>query len=102
MTYYCIKHIPTGHVIPCANGRLDRGGSWVEPVPANACLPRVFTQKRYARGWLTGWLKGAVAQHVHADWETGYVDDVRNVVVPKPHRKRDEYKIVTISFRIGK
>lgn len=100
MTYYCIKHIPTGHTIPCANGRMDRGGSWVEPCPTSEKPPRIFTEKRYAKGWLTTWLKGAVTSYMSTDWETGH-QELEVQLVPKPHRKREEYKIVPISFRIG-
>lgn len=102
MTWYVIKHLPTGKIIPCAMGRMDRGGSWVEPANPTEQLPRVFTAKRYAKGWLTTWLKGAVDQEMHRDWETGVIDDVCLNIIPKPHRKREEYKIVPISFRIGK
>lgn len=102
MTWFCIKHLPSGNIIPCAMGRMDRGGSWVEPCPASESPPRIFTVKRHAKGWLTTWLKGAVEQSMYRDWETGVIDDVTLNIIPKPHRKREEYKIVPISFRIGK
>ncbi len=101
MTWYVIKHIPTGKIIPCANGRMDRGGSWVEPADPKENLPKVFTEKRYAKGWLTTWLKGSVETHMSRDYESGIVDDIRNEIVPQPHRKRHEYKIVPVSFRFG-
>ena len=100
MTFYCIKHIPTGKIIPCANGRMDRGGSWVEPTDFNKEPPRIFTEKRYAKGWLTSWLKGAYTTTYTTDYESGY-EEPQIDLVPKPHRKREEYKIVSISFRIG-
>lgn len=100
VTWYVIKHIPTGKIIPCASGKMERGGSWVEPEDPKVALPKVFSEKRYAKGWLTSWLKGAVTMHWSTDWESGHQEG-RLETVSKPHRKREEYKIVPLSFRIG-
>ena len=101
MTYYCIRHIPSGKIIPCANGRMDRGGSHVEPSDPDEHLPKVFSAPRYAKGWLTTWLKGAVVHSSGYDSFSGeYYEETE--LVPKPHRKREEYEIITLSFLFGK
>lgn len=99
MSLFIIQHIPTGKIIPCAQGRMDRGGSWVEPVPLEGNLPRVFTAERYAKGWLTSWCKGALTTSYYHDWESGY-EEPRTELVERPHRIHSEYKIVPIEIRI--
>lgn len=101
MPFFIIRHKPTGFIIPCADGKLGRGGSWVEPADPKLALPRVFTAKKYAKGWLTSWCKGAMTMHWSTDWESGHQDG-RNELVEKPHRKREEYEICPIYFRLGK
>jgi len=100
MPHYCIRHIPTGNILPCAFGRLDRGGSHVEPASIKEELPRLFSEKRYARGWLTVWLKGKHVKHSSYSYDGEYDECIE--IIPQPHRKREEYEIAPIYFKIGK
>lgn len=99
--FFAIRHKPTGHTIPCANGRMDRGGSWVEPCDPRVIPPRVWSASKYAKGWLTSWCKGAVQMDWYTDFESGHQEG-RTTRVAKPHRKREEYEICPVYFRFGK
>lgn len=98
--FFAIRHKPTGHTIPCAQGRMDRGGSWVEPTDPRVSVPRVFSEPRYAKGWPTSWCKGKVTQ----GWYTSHEGEVdcRRHTEATPHRKREEYEICPVYFRLGK
>lgn len=50
--------------LPVPKSSRGRGGSYVEPIDPRIVLPRVFTELRHARIYLTGWLKGYVPREV--------------------------------------
>jgi hypothetical protein len=100
MQFFTIRHKPTGYIIPCAEGRMGRGGSHVEPVDPRENLPRVFTAKRYAKGWLTSWCKGKQVRRGSTSYEGEYDEYID--ILPTPHRKREEYEICPVYFRLGK
>lgn len=100
MQFFVIRHKPSNNIIPCSDGRMGRGGSHVEPVDPKDNLPRVFTAKRYAKGWLTSWCKGKIIKRSYTSYEGEY--DETQETVPTPHRKREEYEICPVYFRLGK
>jgi hypothetical protein len=101
MPFFAIRHKCTGYIIPCANGRLGRGGSHVEPIDPRENLPRIFTEKRYAKGWLTSWCKGKIVKSGYTSSYDGEYEESQKTI-PTPHRKRKEYEICPVYIRFGK
>ena len=94
MTYYAIKHVPTGNYLPQL--RKKRGHSHSEPLPLDKAVPRLHRTVRTAKVALWYWLRGAwVEEWGNSDWESGGGREYEgNVAVKKPERKREEMEIV--------
>lgn len=107
ITYWLVRHTPTGNYLPQPHGRMGRGGSWVEPVahdPSNfETEPRVMTSKRSATGVLTQWLRGRVhhSSGTHEDHYSGgfeYYEDNEYELVPT--RIKADMEIVSVNLVI--
>lgn len=94
MTFWFIRHKPSGHYLPEPAGRLGRGGSHVEPTAFNSQPPRVFTTERSAKSALTAWLRGKFVRSGSRDWETGIWEEDDLECIPVPSRKREEMEII--------
>lgn len=71
-----------------------RGGSWMQPVNPRYEYPRVFTELRHARIYLTGWLKGGVpCESDYDDW--GYYT-WPGAPIPDPTRRREDMEITML------
>ena len=106
ITFWTIRHKPTGYMLPVAKGRDGRGGSHVEPVEPSVDT-RLFRSERAAKGFLTTWLKGKVVAergmdpgHPGNDWESEYYEDLKTV--PVPTRKREEMEVATMVMKLRK
>jgi hypothetical protein len=103
ITFWLIRHIPTGHYLPQPQGRMGRGGSHVEPVQHNpndpATKPRLFTTKRSASNALGQWLAGKHMCHWSYGGE-GYDYDEYTTIEPQPHRIRADMEIVSVNLVI--
>lgn len=109
ITFWAIRHIPTGHYLPQPLGRMRRGGSHVEPVKhmvgEPSTEPRLFTTKRSASSALGQWMRGKAfasrgmsSGHPGNDWESDYYEDIE--VIPQPHRVREDMEIIPINLVI--
>lgn len=107
VTFWVIRHKPTGGYLPQPHGRMGRGGSWVEPVlydPDNwDTEPRLCTSKRSATGVLTQWLRGKV-HHSSGSYEDHYSGGVEyyeeNEIEYVPSRIREDMEIVSLHLVI--
>lgn len=92
---YAIKHLPSGGFLPNPAGRGGRGGTHVEPVPANGPWPpRLFHTEHAAKVALTYWLQGRVTVSHNMDFfgdsdETWHVEKDEN-------RCREDMAVVRI------
>ena len=93
MRFYAIRQKLTGFFLP--RPKSGRGGSWIEPT--KGCQPYLFTEKRYAKGFLTVWLMGGQKEVAcQSSYESFYNDDSYIEVTPQPHRKAEDMEIVTM------
>lgn len=96
LTFYAIRHKPSGGYLPEPAGRMGRGGSHVEPA-TDGTRPRLFTTERAARIALSTWLKGKVVRASGYDYKNGdYWEDVK--LIPIPSRSREDMEIVSTSL----
>ena len=93
MIVFGIRQKSTGFWLPRHTGRA--GGSWVEP--AEGALPRLFSERRYAKGFLTVWMRGGVTVKHYRTYEGDYDEDWN--VTPQPHRAPSDMEIVEIELR---
>lgn len=107
ITYWLIRHKPTGGYLPDPLGRMGRGGSWVEPVifdPDDLTTePRVCTTKRSAQGVLTQWLRGRV--HHSSGWHEDHYSGGReyyeeNEIEYVPSRIKEDMEIISVELII--
>lgn len=105
ITFWLIRHKPSGGYLPEPAGRMGRGGSHVEPTlhVDNLTRPRLFISERAAKIALGSWLKGKVhhSSGYHEDYFSGgreyYEDlDVEHV----PSRKREDMEITSVDMVI--
>lgn len=97
LTFWFIRHKPSGHYLPEPTGRMRRGGSHTEPVSPDQKQPRVFMSELSAKRALSSWLRGKVHRNKGYDSYTGdYWED--NEIVPVPSRKKDEMEIVNATM----
>lgn len=101
ITFWLIRHKPTGGYLPEPIGRMGRGGSHVEPVVHTddpATTPRIFQSERAAKNALAAWLRGKYVAHRGSysggpDFDVDYYEDIE--IVPVPGRKREEMEIIS-------
>jgi hypothetical protein len=93
LSFWFVRHKPTGYVIHQGAGPNKSLGSYVEPEPATNRI-KLFTREHYARAWLTRWLRGRE--------ERVYLRGDKEKVVCKPvaTRKADEMEIVQLKVRL--
>lgn len=100
ITFWFVRHKPSGGYLPEPAGRMGRGGSHVEPVVHTedpATTPRVFTTKRSATNALSSWLRGKVYHSSGYDgWDNEYYEGTD--LVPVPSRKKDEMEIISVEL----
>lgn len=94
MTYFAVKHVPTGRYLPQL--RRKRGYTHAEPAAPEDRVPRLHRTKRQAKTALTYWLKGAWNEDYAHNWESGASEYCGNSPSPKPERKAEEMRIVKI------
>lgn len=99
ITFYAVKHAPTGTYLPRVTGRSGRGGSHVEPVAPNDANPRLFDTERAAKIYLNLWLKGKfVADRGTYYGHEGNADYAEEISAkPQPHRRREEMVVVVLN-----
>lgn len=99
ITFWLIRHIPTGGYLPQPTGYMGRGGSHVEPVihdPADPkTRPRICNTKRTAINVLSQWLAGKYYKDHDPDW-----GDSADGPYPVPTRIREEMEIIPINLVI--
>lgn len=98
MTYYAIRHMPTGNYLPHFGRR--RGHTHAEPVPLGVAAPRLFTKRQYAQYALRCWLQGAWREHHNYDSYTGEYDcwGPEPPAAPPKDRKPEDMEITVMSI----
>ena len=99
LTYYVLRHKPTGDTIPYAHGRRGRGGSHVEPCNPEFDRPRLFETARTAKAFLTLWLEGKITVSRGVDQYTGEYDENWHTE-PVPTRTRETMEIVAVELAL--
>lgn len=97
MTYYAIRHIPTGHFLPATARR--RGFTYDEPSHPGLFPPRMFTSLGAAKVALTWWLKGHTSVHRSgsSDWGDDY-DEYWHTEA-KVERRREDMEVVALALQ---
>ena len=72
LTFYAIRHKPTGFYLPEPGGRLGRGGSHVNPTDPTIQPPRIWHNRLGARNALSMWLKGKFVASRGQDYDGEY------------------------------
>jgi hypothetical protein len=84
--------------LPVPKSSRGRGGSYVEPIDPRLAWPRVFREKRHAKIYLTGWLKGYVPKG--EDWDGdeygSYYWTYPKAPVAVPTRQREDMEITML------
>ena len=94
MRYYAIREKATGLFMPAPKD----GERRTALVPTNDRPPRLFTEERHAKAFLTMWCKGIQKEHHYQDYEgnwEGGIDLVKGTA-----RNRDDYVIVTMGVDV--
>lgn len=95
MSYFVIKHLPTGYYLPNARGRDGRGFTHVEPSPSNV---RLFGREQDAKVALKWWLQGKLTvTPCSTSWETPDIhDDEDWSFEPIESRKAEDMRVVEV------
>jgi len=100
MTYYAIKHLPSGNYLPQL--RKKRGHSHTEPLPLDQAVPRLHKSVKNAKLALWYWLRGAWHEsYSRSDWE-GFVEYEGNEPHKRSERRKEDMAIVGMSVRENK
>jgi hypothetical protein len=101
ISFWAVRHKPTGWYLPEVYGRQGRGGSHVEPT--NLVRPRLFISQRAAKAYLGQWLLGK--HNASRGYDSGspysepeYWEEVS--VEPVATRKREEMEIIELKLDI--
>lgn len=99
MKFWLIRHKPTGFYLPQPDGRMERGGSHVEPADKNEQEPRLFKSRRAATNALGQWLRGKFTRGSGYDsLNHEYYEDIS--VTPVPSRVKADMEIVELEMEI--
>lgn len=90
---FAIEHIPSGKLLPLPP-ELSHGFSRVEP--GDAGPPRLFLDEVSAVRALAQWLRGSVTLNL---WGFGEDYETEFKLESKPHRKRDEMRVVPVEIK---
>lgn len=96
-TFWAIRHIPTGKLLPCAYGRQGRGGSHLEPADPRFELPRLMKSKKQAMNVLNAWLRGKT---IARRWGDGIDFEEEIETIPQAHRVREDMEIISVNLLI--
>lgn len=88
--YVVLRHKPTGFFIPEPKSRHGRGGSHVDPVPANVGIPRLFCNERAAKSFLGQWSRGKF--YCSRDYDGGEELTVKAIM----GRNKKDFEMVSI------
>jgi hypothetical protein len=90
--YYLIKHKPTGKFLT----RMFGAASY--PPHLWAGSPRLFSQHRTAKGWITDYAKG----YRRTEFTDGYFEPPERIEtrVKEPHHIREDFEIVTATLTL--
>ena len=98
LTFYAIRHKPTGFYLPEPGGRLGRGGSHVNPTDPTIQPPRIWHNRLGARNALSMWLKGKFVASRGQDYDGEYWEDLS--VIPAPERKAEDMEIALLTMEV--
>lgn len=101
MTFFLIRHKPTGKYLPAPSGRNGRGSSfmtpsaiWVAYEGATCTVPLMCTTNRQAKNVLTQWCRGK--HFAHHDSDGGCEITIK----PDGTRERENMEIVKVEFNL--
>lgn len=107
ITFWVIRHKPSGGYLPQPMGREKRGGSHVEVtkhiIGKPETEPRLCTNRRSAVAVLNAWMNGKYVTSRgggymgREDWEDFYEE---TYIMPQPHRVREEMEIIPLDLEI--
>lgn len=95
MTFYVIRHKPTGYFLPLRSTR--RGNTHSKP--EKDCIPRLFKNKQSASNALHWWLSGVFVYELSEDWESSYREWELHCT-PKSDRKAEDMEIIEVDLTI--
>jgi len=99
ITYFAVKHLPSGGYLPEVKGWHGRGGSFAVPTDPRSARPRLFHSPHAAKSYLGSWLKGEYHTSRGQDSFSGeYYEDTS--IVPKPDRRREDMEVVPINVEM--
>ena len=94
MLYYAIREKATGNLMPAATSRERRSSL----VPRANCVPRLWSQARWAKSYLGNWCKGELIQESSYSYDGEY--DVSLDYKPGTERDRSKYEVVPVRLTI--
>lgn len=108
LTYYAIRHRPSGAFMPAKMFRIASGGfTWWEPgkegYEGHSKLPRLFPDRHAAAVALTMWLKGPAEKHYEDLGDDPFFGPSgtkqRGIEHKRASRNRDDMEIVRFDLK---
>jgi hypothetical protein len=96
MTYFAIRHKPTGAFMPNYGSRKGRGG-FTHDEPSALAPPRLFPRRHHAQTALAHWLRGKLTVSNYRDDYTGEWDEDWSCK-KVPERKAEDMEIVEVTI----
>lgn len=107
-TYYAIRHIPTGWLMPAYSKKIGKAFTKTEPMDPMTHAPRLFTNKRAAFNALSWWIRGWAHPKVRFGytfegqedaqfWIESEMPDIRGELGMVPRHKAD-FEVIEMSL----